>query len=91
MELNRQAMVREALEELGAKATNAQIRSYAENKYGITLRANDIWKSAGRERDRQFNDVTVSELTQVKKDIRRYGSLQRLQTVCKAAECKGVG
>ena len=85
---NKQEIIREALEFIGAKATNAQIRSYASKKYGVHVEANDIWHAAGNEKQRKFNDVTFTELTQIGRDAKKYGSLERLLTVAKCADSK---
>ena len=85
---NKQEIFREALEFIGAKATNSQIRTYASKKYGVHVEANDIWHAAGNEKQRKFNDVTFTELTQIGRDAKKYGSLERLLTVAKCADSK---
>ena len=86
--INKQEIIREALEFIGAKATNSQIRTYASKKYGVHVEANDIWHAAGNEKQRKFNDVTFTELTQIGRDAKKYGSLERLLTVAKCADSK---
>tara|TARA_R110000824_G_scaffold96002_2_gene230422 strand:+ start:330 stop:614 length:285 start_codon:yes stop_codon:yes gene_type:complete len=91
MKITKQEIVREALELIGATATNNQIRNYGKRKYQINLQANDIWATCGSEKERRFNDVTFTELKQIGRDSRKYGSLNRLLTVAKCADSKGKG
>jgi hypothetical protein len=88
MTISKQQIIREAVEVVGAKATNNDIRNYAHRKYGIDVKANDIWASVGSEKQRRFNDVTYTDLINVERDSRKYGSLQRLLQVVQCADSK---
>ncbi len=88
--MSKQEMIREALEVVGKTASNSAIRSYVKRTHGIEVQSNEIWAAAGREKDRNFNDVSYEELKNVTKDAKRYGSVKRLITVAQAAEMKAT-
>ena len=88
MTISKQQIIRNAVEALGAKATNTDIRSYAKRKYGKEVKANDIWASLGSQKQRRFNDITYTELKQIERDSRKYGSLNRLLQVAQCADSK---
>ena len=51
MKITKQEIVREALELIGATATNNQIRNYGKQQYQINLQANDIWATCGSKKE----------------------------------------
>jgi hypothetical protein len=86
MKISKQEIIREAVELIGAAATNNQIRNYGKQKYEVELAANDIWATCGSEKQRRFNDVTYTELKQIEKDSQKYGGLTRLIQVANCAD-----
>ena len=85
MKMTKQGIIREAIEVLGHKASNAEIKNYAKKKFDIEVRPKDIWAQCGSEKLRRFNDVTYAELQRVEKDSKKYGSLSKLIRVAKCA------
>ena len=71
------------------KAASSQLKTTcADSSYAGTVKLRN--RSAGREKDRNFNDVSYEELKNVTKDAKRYGSGKRLITVAQAAEMKAT-
>ena len=80
-------IIKEAIQIIGDSATNREIRRYAKEKYGISsLGANALCYAAGNQRERKIKDVTVEELSLIKKASKDFESLERLIT-CAEALC----
>lgn len=85
-DISKQEIIREAVEAIGATATNNDIRNYAKTKYEKDVQPKDIWTQCGSEKQRRFNDVTYTELKQIERDSRKYGGLTRLLQVARCAD-----
>ena len=84
-------IIKEAIEVIGSEATNREIRRYAKEKYGIqSLGANALCYAAGNQRERKIRDVTVEELSLIKKASKNFESLERLITCAEAKATTNV-
>ena len=64
-------MIREAQTDIGADATNKEIKEYCTTKYGITPISQTIYSAIGSEWSRTADNVSARELADSKRFVRQ--------------------